>query len=99
MCHYIFVFFAAAAFAHLLPKQSHYTIRGIGHPGTQIAWSPQYSDIYGMVFFHGVGNFTVRFDTTEVIVEDNAFFYTYGNVPDMYCETQTVCKVVAHLIV
>jgi len=99
MCHYIFVFFAAAAVAHLMPKQSHYTIQGIGLPNSVIDWSPQYSDIYGMIFFHAIGNSTLKFGNTEIKVEREAFFHTHGHMPEMSCESETVCKVVAHLIV
>ena len=97
MCHYVFLFFAAAAIAHLLPKQSHYTFQGVGQPNSVMAWSPNYS-VSGMFFFHAVGNFTLRFDNTEIKVENNAFFHTHGYMPEMLCVSD-MCKVVAHLIV
>lgn len=98
MCHYIFVFLVAAMVAHLVPKQSKYVFQGVGTPNSLIEWSPQYNELHGMIFFHAIGNFSVKFDSTQIKVEDNAFFHTYGYMPYMHCESDSVCKVVAHLI-
>ncbi len=99
MCHYVFVFLVAAAVAHLIPKQSHYTFQGVGVNGKYIQWVPNYKDLHGMIWFHAFGNCTLSFDNINVEVSNVRFFHAYGHMPDMLCESESgACKVVAHLI-
>ena len=98
MCQYIFVFFVAAAIAHLIPKQSQYAFHGIGMNNSYIEWSPSYKELHGMFFFHAIGNSTLSFDNTVIKVSDVRFFHAYGHMPDIFCESAKRCKVVAHLI-
>lgn len=98
MCKHIFVILTAALVAHLLPKQSLYVFQGVGLPNSKVEWTPNYRDLHGMIFFHAIGNFTVGYNSHRVRVTNNAFFHTSGRMPDMHCESETVCKVVARLI-
>jgi len=98
MCHYVFVFLVAAMVAHLVPKQSQYAFHGIGENNSYIEWSPSYKELHGMFFFQAIGNSTLSFDDTIVKVSDVSFFHTYGHMPNILCESNTRCKVVAHLI-
>ena len=98
MCKHIFVILTAALVAHLLPKQTLYIFQGVGLPNSKVEWTPHYRDLDGMIFFHAIGNFTVRYDNTRVQVTDNGFFHTSGRMPEMHCESESVCKVVARLI-
>ena len=98
MCRHILLILAAALVAHLVPKQSVYTLQGVARPNNTVEWSPNYSDLTGMIFFQAIGNYTLKYENTVVDVSGHTFFHTRGHVPDMYCESDEVCKVVAHLI-
>ena len=98
MCHYVFVFLVAAMIAHLIPKQSHYTFQGVGKNNDYVQWAPSYKDLHGMILLHAFGNFTLSFDNTKVEVVGDRFFHAYGHMPNILCESEAVCKVVAHLI-
>ncbi len=98
MCKHILIIVCAAFVAHLLPKRSHYTFQGVAQPNSTMQWSTHYSDLQGMVFVHVMGNGTIKYANIEKRVSDHFFFHLYGNVPDIYCEADTLCKAVAHLI-
>ena len=99
MCKHIFLILAAALVAHLVPKQSIYTIQGIARPNSTMEWSPNYRDLNGMIFFQSIGKYTLKYDNTEIRVDGHTFFHTRGHIPDMYCASEkSICKVVAHLM-
>jgi hypothetical protein len=98
MCKHIFLILAAALVAHLMPKQSVYTLQGVARPNSTVEWSPNYSDLNGMIFFQAFGNSILKYENTIVQVDGQAFFHSRGHMPDIYCESDKVCKVVAHLI-
>ena len=98
MCKHIFLILAAALVAHLMPKQSMYTFQGVGRPNSTIEWSPSYKDLNGMIFFQAFGKANLKYDNTVVYVDGQAFFHTRGHLPDIFCESDEVCKAVAHLI-
>ena len=97
MCRHILLILAAALVAHLMPKQSVYTLQGVARANSTMEWSPNYS-LHGMIFFQAIGNYTLKYDDTIVVVNGHTFFHTRGHMPDIYCESDEVCKVVAHLI-
>jgi hypothetical protein len=98
MCKHIFLILAAAVVAHLMPKQTLYTFQGVALANSTVEWSPAYRDLNGMFFFQALGKHTLMYDNTRIHVDGHAFFHTRGPMPEMYCESEEVCKVVAHLI-
>ena len=98
MCRHVFLILAAALVAHLVPKQSVYTLQGVASANSTVEWSPNYSDLEGLIFFQAVGSYRLKYDNTVVDVEGHTFFHTRGRMPEIYCESEDVCKVVAHLI-
>jgi hypothetical protein len=89
---------AAALVAHMLPKQSVYTLQGVAQANSTVEWSPNYSDLDGLIFFQAIGSYRLKYDNTVVDVSGHTFFHTRGRMPEMYCESDELCKVVAHLI-
>lgn len=98
MCKHILLILAAALAAHLMPKQSTYTFQGVARPNSTMVWTPNYRDLNGMIFFQAFGNSTLKYDNTVVDVKGQAFFHSQGHLPDIFCESDEVCKAVAHLI-
>jgi len=99
MCKHILLIMAAAFVAHLMPKQSVYSLQGIARTNSTVQWSPNYKDLNGMYFFQAIGNHTLSFDSTVIQVDGHTFFHLRGAMPNMHCETEEkVCKVIAHLI-
>ena len=98
MCKHILLILTAALVAHLVPKQSVYTLQGVAQPNSTMEWSPNYRDLSGMIFFQAVGNYRLKYENTVVDVAGHTFFHTRGSMPDVYCESESLCKAVAHLI-
>ena len=98
MCKHILLILTAALVAHLMPKQSVYTLQGVANANSTVEWSPNYSDLTGMIFFQAIGNYRIKYDNPVVDVSGHTFFHARGHIPEMYCESDEVCKVVAHLI-
>lgn len=98
MCKHVFLILAAAFVAHLIPKQSVYTLQGVARANSTMEWSPNYRDLSGLMLFQAIGKYKLKYDDTVVDVNGHTFFHAAGHVPDMYCESDSVCKVVAHLI-
>ena len=98
MCRHILLILAAALVAHLMPKQSMYTFQGVAKANSTLEWTPKYKDISGMIFFQAIGNYTLKYDNTEILVNGHTFFHSRGTIPDIHCDSEEVCKVVAHLI-
>jgi len=98
MCVHILLILGAALVAHLMPKQSVYTLQGVGSANSTMEWSPSYSDLNGMIFFQAFGNYTLKYENLAIRVDGHTFFHYRGHMPDMFCESESPCKVVAHLI-
>lgn len=98
MCKHVLLILAAALAAHLIPKSSHYIFQGVCANNGTFQWTPHYKDLQGMFFIQAFGNGSLEFGHTVIEMQGTFFFHTYGPMPDIRCQSESVCKAVAHLI-
>ena len=53
-------------------QKSVYTLQGVASANSTLEWSPNYSDLTGMIF-PSVGNYRIKYDNTVVDVSGHTF--------------------------